>query len=110
RADDRDAAADGAFEREVHAALNREVHEARSVLGEQELVGRDHALPGLDRALDEAARGILAAHDLDDQIDGRIGDDLFRRGRQEAAIALGDALFREIADQDALYLEGRADA
>jgi hypothetical protein len=59
----------------------------------------------LDGARDVRARRILAAHHLDDEIDRGIVEDVGGVGREEAPVALGDAILVEIADEDPADLE-----
>jgi hypothetical protein len=85
RADQRDAAGHGGLEPERHAAPARLVVELGAVVGEQGLVGGDHVLAGGERFQDERARRLQAAHQLDHDVNGRIGDHLGRRRSPWAA-------------------------
>ena len=63
----------------------------RAVVGEQRLVGGDHMLAGLHRGLDRGlGRIALAAHQFDEDVDGRIG-------RQRHGIVMPDELRQVMA-------------
>jgi len=66
RAQDRDAAADARLEGEPDALRLGLPDDLLAVHGEQRLVGRHHVLAGADGGEDEAARGLVAADQLDD--------------------------------------------
>ena len=75
--------------------------------GEQRLVRGDHRSAAGERRKDERARGLDAAHELDDDV--RAGDErLAVRGQQRGVNAL--ARDRDVAHVDADDLERRANA
>ena len=98
RAQQRDRAGDRRLVVEVGAALGGRVVQRRAVLGEQRLVGGDHALAGPQR-LDQPGAGRLDAADhLDHHVDvvaldqaERVGGEQRRVDRQVAAVAAGPA-------------------
>ena len=71
RFDDRNAAADRAFERDHHVLLARGGEDFVAVLGQQRLVRGDHVLAVRDRLQNELSRDAGAADQLDDDVDVR---------------------------------------
>ena len=72
--DNRDPAGDGGLEGERDAGLLGAPGKARSVLGDQRLIGGDDVLAASQRGLDDVERDSIGAADqLDDRIDFRIG-------------------------------------
>ena len=85
-ADHRHDAGDRGLEAQLHVVLARARPQLLAVLGEQLLVGRDDVLAGAHRPQHVVARGLDAAHHLDDQV--RAGEDLLEvaaRAREHAA-------------------------
>ena len=72
--DDRDAAGDRRLEVERDAVLLGQPRQLGAVLGQQRLVGGDDVLAGAQRGLDGGfGRAVVAADQLDEDVDGRIG-------------------------------------
>ena len=92
-ADDRDAAAHGGAEVDVHVVLRGRVEDFAAMFGQQLLVGGDHALAGVERIEDERPGDARAADRLHDDPHVRIGDD-GRRVRRQHAFRHGDAAVR----------------
>ncbi len=104
RLDDRDAAGDGGFERDHHAAARRGREDLVAVHGQQRLVGGDHVFAVFDRIEDQPPGDRGAADQLDDDVDRRIGDDVQGVADHRDAIA-GDragALDVQVGDLDDL--------
>jgi hypothetical protein len=78
RLDDRDAAGHRGLEADHHSLGVRGGEDLVAVHREQRLVGGDHMLAGGNRLHHERARDAVAADQLDDDVDCRIGDDLAR--------------------------------
>src|SRR5213594_528533 len=77
------------------ATAARLVVELGAVVGEERLVGGDHVLAGTERLQDERARGLEAADQLDDDLDGGIREHARRVGGH-----------RELLDVEALARAG----
>ena len=99
-ADDRDAAAHGGAEVDVHPVLRGRVEDLLSVFGEKLLVGRDDGLPGVEGREDERLRNAGAADRLDDDLHGGIGDDALRVRRQYVRIHRHAAVRRDVQVRD----------
>ena len=125
RADDGDAAADAGLEADLDALPFGGAEDLVAVVGEQRLVGGDDVLVAGDRFEHEAARRVGAAHELDDDVDGRIVEHGARVGDQDAAgelhaaVALGvdvgdphqvEADAERVADAGAVALQELDDA
>ena len=79
RREHRDPPADGGLEAERGARAAGDRLELRAVMGDHVLVGRHHRLAGGQRGRHERMGRLVAAHQLDDRVDPRIGDQV-RRG------------------------------
>ena len=104
-ADDGDAPAHGRFELQADALLRGDGEELGAVLGDERLVGGHHVLAGAQRGGDPAAGHFVAAHQLHQDLDRGVGDQLVGvRGRPVAAGGEGGglllALGAEAADFD----------
>ena len=75
RPQDRDRTGDGRLVVEVALGLRGRFEERRSVLGEERLVGGDHARAVLERGEDQRPGGLEAADHLDHQVDVVAGDE-----------------------------------
>ena len=108
RADDRDRARHGGLERQVDARGVRGLEQLRAVRGEQRLVRGDDARAGSDRAVDEPARRLDAAHELDDEV-GPVDERLGVLGEQVGRDHRADAVARSarVAHGDAHQVEAR---
>ncbi len=108
RPEDRDRAGDGRLVVEVDVGGVGRGIQGGAVLGEQRLVGGHDRGAVLHRPEDEAAGGLDAADDLDDDVGA--GDQLGRVGREERGVDRDvGAVLAEPADGDADELEWRAD-
>jgi len=87
RLDDGNAAGHRGFKSHHHAALAGCGKDFRAVHGQQRLVGGDHVLAGSNGLQHQAARNAGAANQLDDDVDGRVADDLARIGHHGSGIA-----------------------
>ena len=96
RPQDRDAAADRRLEPERRPVPPRERLERRAVMGDDVLVGGHDRLAGPERGGDERVRRLVAAHELDDDVDvgssatrcaGASVEQVRRAGRDRAALA-----------------------
>ncbi len=72
---DGDAAAAGRLAAQLDAGARRRPGEFGHVASEQGLVGRDNVLAMGEGLLEDFGRGMLPADDLDNDIDGGVGDD-----------------------------------
>ena len=82
RRDDRDAAADARLEAEVDVLLLGHREHVLAELRDDILVGRHDALAGLHRAQHVLARRVDAAHELHDDIDLRVIEDILNLVRE----------------------------
>ena len=92
RAHDGDAAAAAGLALNLHAARARLLGERLDMTAQQGLVGRDDVLAVLEGGGEDLGRGVLAADELDDDIDGGVGDDVVpvtRKGLALNACRLG---------------------
>ena len=89
-ADDGHDAGHGRLEAQLDAVLAGARPQLLAVLAEQLLVGGDDVAPGGHRAQDVVARGLEAAHDLDDEV-GALEDvlELAAAAREHAAELAG---------------------
>ena len=76
RADNGDATAAAGLALNLHAARARLLGERLDMTAQQGLVGRDDVLAVLEGGGEDFGRGVLAADELDDDIDGGVGDDV----------------------------------
>jgi hypothetical protein len=94
RVDDRDAAGDRGLEPERGAGPARDGLELRAVVRDDVLVGGDDRLAGAERGRDQRVGGLVAAHQLADDVDvgvghqvgGRVGEQLGREVRGTLAV------------------------
>src|SRR3990172_6715022 len=107
--DDRDAAADACLVEDVHPLLSRQPQQLRAVLGHDLLVGGDDVASARERVLDQLLRGVLAAHQLHDDVHVA-GERLLRAHGEEAGIDLDRALLLGVADEYAAQVQRGADA
>ena len=92
RAHDGDAAAAAGLALNLHAACARLLGERLDMTAQQGLVGRDDVLAVLEGGGKDLGRGVLAADQLDDDVDGGVGDDVVpvtRKGLALNACRLG---------------------
>ena len=91
-ANDRNSAAYRAFEREVDATPEGALDQRRPMKREEHLVRGDHAAAAVEGALDVGLRRVDAPHDLDEEIDGGVVEEIVGVRRQDGSIELGDAV------------------
>ena len=89
RADDGDTAAAAGLALDLHAALARLLGERLDVAAEQCLVGGDDVLAVLKGRGENLGRGVLAADQLDDDVDGGVGNDVVPVVRKGLALNTG---------------------
>ena len=109
-AHDRNAAADAGFEAERHAGVLGRARKRRPAAREQRLVGRDHRLAGGDGLAEKAAGRLDAAHELDDDVDVGIVDELPRVLDEHALFELHAAVAPRVEIRHADYIDGEAEA
>ena len=78
RAEDRDAAADRGLEAQRRAGPPGDRLELRAVMGDDVLVGGHDALAHRQRGGDQRVGRLVAAHQLDDDVDPVVGDEVGR--------------------------------
>ena len=106
--EDRDPAADRGFEAERGTRPPGDPLELRAMVGDDVLVGGDHALAHRQRRGDERVSGLVATHQLDDDVDPLVGHEMGRGiGQESGWHARGDRPAR-IAHGDGDELESRA--
>ena len=86
RAHDGDAAAAAGLALNLHAARARLLGERLDVTAQQGLVGRDDVLAVLEGSGEDLGCGMLAANQLDDDVDGGVGDDIVPVARKGLAL------------------------
>ena len=89
RADDGDTAAAAGLALNLNAALACFLCECLDVAAQQGLVGRDDVLAVLEGSGEDLGRGVLAADQLDDDVDGGVGDDIVPVARKGLALNTG---------------------
>ena len=89
RADDGDAATAAGLAFNLHAALTRLLGKRLDMAAEQGLVGGDDVLAVLKGRGENLGRGVLAADQLDDDVDGGVGDDIVPVTRKGLALNTG---------------------
>ena len=89
RADDGDTAAAAGLAFDLHAALTRLLGKRLDMAAEQGLVGGDDVLAVLKGRGEDLGRGVLAADQLDDDVDGGVGDDIVPVARKGLALNTG---------------------
>ena len=89
RADDGDTAAAAGFALDLNAALTRLLGKRLDMTAEQGLVGGDDMLAVLKSGGENLGRGVLAADQLDDDVDGGVGDDIVPVARKGLALNTG---------------------
>ena len=105
------AAGNRALEVERNAMLLGERGERGPVMGEQRLVGGDHMLAGAERRLDRVLGGaLLAADQLDENVDVGIAGELDRVGDEAEAGDVGVAVLAPVARRHGHDLDRPADA
>ena len=108
RANDGHAAADGGFVIEVDATLLGGGEQLLAVRGEQRLVGGDDVLAACDGVEHVGARRLLAADELEDDVDLGIGDHRLRIGGDQRGRDVDEARLLGLAHGDAADGDGRA--
>ena len=108
RADDGHAAADRRFVIEIDAALGGGREQLVAVNGEQRLVGGDDVLAGGDRGQQVLARGLVAADELEHDLDLGIGEHGFDVGGDQRRRHVDETRLVRFADDDLLDLDGGA--
>ena len=83
RPEDRDPAADRRLEAERRAGPPGDRLELGAVVGDDVLVGGDHGLAHRQRRRDQRPRRLVAAHQLDDDVDVVVGHEVRRGVGQE---------------------------
>ncbi len=106
RLDDRNSSANRCLECHHHAAGARGLEDLVAMTRQQRLVRGDHVLAQADRLEHQRARGLVAADQLDDDVDIRLPDDVERLGRYRQLAAeecprLGRVTHRHRGDLDA---------
>ena len=86
RADNGDATAAAGLALNLHAARARLFGERLDVTAQQGLVGRDDVLAVLEGGGEDLGCGMLAADQLDDDVDGGVGDDVVPVTREGLAL------------------------
>ena len=89
RAHDGDATATAGLALNLHAARARLLGERLDMTAQQGLVGRDDVLAVLKGSGEDLGCGMLAADQLDDDIDGGVGDDIVPVTRKGLALNTG---------------------
>ena len=89
RAHDGDAAAAAGLALNLHAACARLLGERLDMTAQQGLVGRDDVLAVLEGGGKDLGRGVLAADQLDDDVDGGVGDDVVPVARKGLTLNTG---------------------
>ena len=89
RAHDGDATAAAGLALNLHAARARLLGERLDMTAQQGLVGRDDVLAVLESGGEDLGRGVLAADELDDDIDGGVRDDVMPVARKGLALNTG---------------------
>ena len=98
--DDGDAAGDGGLVVEVGGVGTGGLEEFLSVGGEKGLVGGDNGFAVAKGGKDDLAGGGGAAHEFDDEMDGRVMDDRLPVLGQEVGGDAGGLCFLEVANGD----------
>ena len=94
--DDRDSARHCGLEEHRHLLVSREVEDLFSVLGEQRFVAGHYDFPQLDCAENERACFVDSAHQLDDNLHGRVIDDFLPAGCEKGCWSVHSAVFLQI--------------
>ncbi|MEJ7695916.1 MAG: hypothetical protein WKF78_04645 [Candidatus Limnocylindrales bacterium] len=101
RRQDRDATGNGGLESQDGPRLPSRGLEFRTVMGEDVLVRGDDRLAGPQRRRDQGPGRLVAAHDFDDHIHVRVGNEMGRRVGQQVTRKLALAIRPEVPDRDA---------
>ena len=109
-ADDRDAAAHGRAEVDVHAVLLRRVEDLLAVFREKLFVGGHHGLARVERRQHERARHAGAADRLHDDAHVGRGDHGLRVRRENVRVHAHAAVRRDVHVRDALQHDVHAEA
>ena len=89
RAHDGDATATAGLALNLHAARARLLGERLDMTAQQGLVGRDDVLAVLKGSGEDLGCGVLAADQLDDDVDGGVGDDVVPVARKGLTLNTG---------------------
>src|SRR5205814_7955638 len=98
--DDRHPAGDGGLEADGPAGLAGGVEDGRAVLGQQRLVGGDDVLAGGQGVEHDLPGDAGATDQLDDDVDGRVGEGGGRVGGEQVAGEFDGAGLVRVADDD----------
>ncbi len=108
RPDDRYAATDAGFEQEVYGVRLGGAEQVAAVAGDDVLVGGNDVFAGRQRPEDIAFGRFFAAHQFDDDVDGRVVNDGGQvSGKGVAEVYL--ARLAQVADKDFFEDDGGAD-
>ena len=107
RSQDRDPAADRRLEAERRSRPAGDRLELRPVVGEHVLVRRHDRQPGAERRRDQRPGGLLAAHQLDDDVRLARREEVGRRVRQQPRRQSPPRGRLDVAHRDPRQLEGR---
>ncbi len=105
RAEDRDPATDRRLEAKRRSGPAGDRLELGAVMGDDVLVGGDHALAHRQRGGDQRVGRLVAPHQLDDDVDLVVGDEVGRRVREELGGHPGRGGPTRIANGDGRQLE-----
>ena len=108
RVHDGDATARGRFAANLHAGLCGKASQVVDAAAQKRLVGGDHVLAGSDGALEDLGRRVIAADELDDDVDFRVGYDVVPVGGE--GFGRDAQLCRALRFQGAGHLEAQVDA
>ena len=89
RADNGNATAAAGLALNLHAARACLLGERLDMTAQQGLVGRDDVLAVLEGGGEDLGRGVFAADQLDDDVDGGVGDDVVPVTRKGLALNTG---------------------
>ena len=107
---DRDPAADRAFEEDRDADLGGLVEQLAAVLGQQRLVGGHHVLAPSHRLEHPRLGGLDATDELDDHAGLGVGDDVFGIGGQQRRVDRNVPCTARAAHEHALDRHARTEA
>src|SRR5713101_5708600 len=99
-ADQWNAAADRGLEVDVYVLLRRERQQLHAVVGHYDLVGGDHVLAGADRPFQERVHRLVAAGDLDDDLDAPVFQQQVRVVGEQPGLDLHRPWLVDVANQD----------